>query len=379
MIRIFSALFISLICFATPHLTFAHKASDSYLQLQVHEKSIQVQWDIALRDLDIIMTLDNNLDEQITWQEVRTKQPAITQYALSHLQINANTRQCKNSTPQHLINQHSDGAYAVLKFTYKCPDVIHTLDIEYNLLFNLDALHRGLINIQHHQNTYTGIFSPVQKQINFDLSSYSAWSEWAQYVQEGIWHIWIGFDHILFLICLLLPTVLIWQKNSWQVHPSFKQAMWCVFKIVTAFTVAHSITLSLAVLGHINLPSRWVESAIAASVIIAALHNLHPVMHKHLWIMTFIFGLVHGFGFASVLSDLGLPAQSKALALAGFNIGVEIGQLVIVATLIPLIFLIRHYQVYQRVVLNFGSIAIALLATAWLLERSMNIHLRLPI
>ena len=116
---------------------------------------------------------------------------------------------------------------------------------------------------------------------------------------------------------------------------SFKPAFWEVCKIITAFTLAHSITLSLAVLGIVNLPSRWVESVIAASVLLVALHNLYPVIQARLWIVTFVFGLIHGLGFASVLLDLEIPGTSLLLALAGFNLGVETGQIAIVGILLP--------------------------------------------
>ena len=217
--------------------------------------------------------------------------------------------------------------------------------------------------------------SPAQRIIEFDVQQRSPWQEFLQFGQEGVWHIWIGYDHILFLLSLLLPAVLWWKKGRWYGQQAFRPALREVLKIVTAFTLAHSFTLSLAVLEIVTLPSRWVEATIAASVLVAALHNLYPIFRTRLWIMTFVFGLVHGLGFASVLVDLGLPGQFLALALAGFNIGVEIGQLVIVVMVIPLAFLIRHTWSYQRLVLNFGSIMIALFGFVWLIERSMDINI----
>ncbi len=157
-----------------------------------------------------------------------------------------------------------------------------------------------------------------------------------------MWHIWIGFDHILFLLSLLLPAVLIWRASRWQAVETFRAAFVDVFRIVTSFTVAHSITLSLATLGFVSLPSRWVESAIAASVVLAALNNLWPLFHGRRWMVAFGFGLIHGFGFASVLVDLGLPRETLVLALVGFNLGVEAGQLAIVALFLPLAFALRR-------------------------------------
>ena len=148
-----------------------------------------------------------------------------------------------------------------------------------------------------------------------------------------------------------------------------------VLRIVTAFTVAHSITLSLAVLGLVTLPSRLVESAIAASVVAAALNNIWPLVRGRRWMVAFLFGLVHGFGFASVLADLGLPQGALAVALLGFNVGVELGQLAIVAVFLPLAYALRRSWFYRRAVLVGGSLLIALLAAVWLVERVFELKL----
>lgn len=358
-----------------PEITFAHKASDSYLRFEINDGIIQGRWDIALRDLDYAIGLDEDADGRITWGELRARHQAITNYAFSRLQIRSDGAKCWSNLPDHLVDHHTDGAYAVLRFLVTCPETVRVFEIEYSLLFDLDPLHRGLLQVAHDEQVQTDIFSPEHQTIHLNLNQSSPWHEFVQFGREGIWHIWIGYDHILFLISLLLPSVLVWKAGRWHPQQSFRLAFWEVFKIVTAFTLAHSITLSLAVLGFVSLPTRWVESIIAASVLIAALHNLYPVIQTRLWIMTFIFGLVHGLGFASVLIDFGLPGKSLALALAGFNMGVEIGQIVIVSLFTPLAFLIRRSWFYQRVILNFGSLAIAFVALVWLLERSMDMDL----
>ena len=124
-----------------------------------------------------------------------------------------------------------------------------------------------------------------------------------------------------------------------------------------------------------TLPSRWVESAIAASVIVAALNNVYPVLERRLWMVAFLFGLIHGFGFASVLNDLGLPRDSLLLALVSFNLGVEAGQLAIVTALMPLAFALRQRWIYRRVTLSAGSLLIVLLACVWLAERAFVLRL----
>lgn len=144
---------------------------------------------------------------------------------------------------------------------------------------------------------------------------------------------------------------------------------------MSAFTVSHSITLTLAALGVVGVPSRLVESGIALSVLLAALNNVWPQVTRRAWMLAFFFGLVHGFGFASVLNDLGLPRDALAISLAGFNIGVEIGQLAVVLALVPLIFLLRERRFYRPLVLVGGSGAIAVVAALWFLQRALGFAL----
>ncbi|MEP6939225.1 MAG: HupE/UreJ family protein, partial [Rudaea sp.] len=192
---------------------------------------------------------------------------------------------------------------------------------------------------------------------------------------DGMHHIWIGYDHMLFLISLLLPSVLVRRNGRWVPVGTLRSALFGVLAVVTAFTVSHSITLTLAAIGAIGLPSRFVESAIALSVVLAALNNVWPQVTRRAWILAFGFGLVHGFGFASVLADLGLPRGAFAFALAGFNIGVEIGQLTVVMIVVPLIFLLRARPFYRPAVLVGGSCMIAAAAGVWLVGRVFDIGL----
>jgi hypothetical protein len=229
------------------------------------------------------------------------------------------------------------------------------------------------MRLAHADATRSAIFSPERHRQTFDLTAPSRWQQFAQFGREGVWHIWIGFDHILFLLSLLLPAVVWREAGRWRAIEGVRPAFWGVVKIVTAFTLAHSITLSLAVLGVVDLPARWVESAIAASVVLAALNNLYPLVRRHLWGVAFGFGLIHGLGFASVLQDLGLPRDSLLTALVGFNLGVEAGQLAIVSLFLPLAFALRDSWVYRRLALSMGSVMIAAVAALWLLERSLGL------
>ena len=352
----------------------AHKSSDSYLSLSVVGDTIDVQWDIALRDLDYAIGLDLDGDGTITWGELRARHDSVSDYALTHLQLRSSAGACSAGRPVHLVDEHTDGAYAVLRFAAKCPAGVRSLEIDYSLLFDLDPQHRGLARVEGPGTLATAVFGPQDKRKQFDVSAPARWRQASEFVREGMWHIWIGFDHILFLLTLLLPAVLRRRAGSWQSTPDLRASALTVAGIVTAFTLAHSLTLSLGALNIVALPSRLVESAIAASVVVAALNNLIPIVSKHRWLVAFGFGLIHGLGFAGVLSDLGLPPSALALALFAFNVGVEIGQLAIVAVFLPAAHMLRHHVLYRRIGVQGGSLAAASLAMLWLVERAFDIR-----
>jgi hypothetical protein len=371
--RLISATLLLLVFWSAP--ACAHKPSDSYLTLSVKGSTVDVQWDIALRDLDFAIGLDQDGNGELTWDEVRAHHGAIAAYAMARLKLASGGRDCPLRMGQHLLDDHSDGTYAVLRMSAQCAGAVSALDIDYRLLFDVDPQHKGLLSLRHDGQVTTAIFAPGQERQVLRLSGVSRWRQFGDYVRNGIWHIWIGYDHILFLLSLLIPAVLVRDARGWSAVGGLRAASLDVLQIVSAFTVAHSITLTLATLGVVSLPSRFVESAIAASVVLAALNNVWPLLAGRRALVAFLFGLIHGFGFASVLIDLGLPSGALALSLAGFNIGVEIGQLTIVAIFLPLAFLMRETFFYRKVVLLGGSAAIMMVALVWLTERAFDLKL----
>jgi HupE / UreJ protein len=371
------ALIALLMAFCVP-AAWAHKPSDSYLTITAQAAAISGQWDIALRDLDFALTLDADGNGELTWGEVRARHADIAAYAREHLRVTADDKPCTLDVGAQQIDEHTDGMYSVLPLTLQCEVASPTrLSLAYTLFADLDPQHRGLLNLVARGASRSAVLGPQQATQAFELGEINRWRQFVDYVREGVWHIWIGIDHILFLLSLLLPSVLVWQavNKKWQAANRFRDALVDVLKVVTAFTLAHSITLSLAALGVIELPSRLVESVIAASIIVAALNNIWPRIVGRLWMVAFGFGLVHGFGFASVLADLGLPRDALALALVGFNVGVELGQLAIVVVFLPLAYALRRTVFYRKGVMVGGSVLIALLAAVWLVERAFGLKL----
>ena len=371
-------IFLLLLALLLPGAAWAHKPSDSYLTLRAAAGSgdIAVRWDIALRDLDYVLQLDRDGNGELSWGEVRQRGDEITRLATSRLSLESADQPCTWVTASPLmLDKHSDGTYAVLSLTAQCASLTGAVKARYSLLFDVDPTHRGLVQwvAPGTENAQALIFGTESAEQSLGLQPAGSWQTLRQYLLDGVWHIWIGYDHILFLLALLLPAVLLRREGQWLPAPRLGGAVTEVVKVVTAFTLAHSITLSLAALGVVTLPSRLVESAIAASVVLAALNNLRGTIEGRRWVLAFGFGLIHGFGFASVLADLGLPQNALVLALVGFNVGVELGQLAIVAVFLPVAFWLRPTRFYRVGIMQGGSLLVAALAAWWLVQRLFDL------
>ncbi len=363
-------LFLLVVC--SIQSTFAHKLSDSYLMLRRDGTTLHGQWDIALRDLELAIGLDENQDGSITWAELRHCRPALERYAAERLKLFSSGKPESLRWQSLRVDRHSDGAYAVLLFDARLSNNQSEIGVEYTALFEIDPQHRGLLTLDCAGQSRQAVFSPARPRLEFPLTPPPKFFQWLTFLREGIWHIWLGFDHILFLIALLLPAVLERKGDSWNGIDGLSAALANVLKTVTAFTIAHSVTLSLAALDILRLPVGFIEPAIAASIVFTGLNNLFQITTWHPWRLAFLFGLVHGFGFANVLSDLGLERGALAQALFGFNAGVEVGQIVLVLGFVPLTFAWRAHASYCRFAFPYGSGTIVLVAMVWLAERILD-------
>jgi hypothetical protein len=347
----------------------AHKTSDSYLSLFADPAGISGKWDLALADLAPIIAFDANKDGSITWEEMRAQQGKVNAYALSHLHVWGDGEAGVVRVTDATFAQHNDGIFVVIHFTVDGFVIPRALEVQYQIFFEHDPLHRGLCLLDQGDQNQTTLFTTDHRKHRFELTAPDPVREFLTFGKEGIWHIWTGYDHILFLLALLLPAVLCREANAWQPVAAFRPAFLNVLKVVTAFTVAHSITLSLAALHLVQLPSRLVESTIAASVVLAAANNLVPLVRGRSWLVAFGFGLIHGFGFAGAMAELGVREGALLLPVVAFNLGVEAGQLAIVSVFLPLAYALRSSWFYERVTLRFGSACIIAIAATWLVER----------
>jgi hypothetical protein len=363
----------------------AHKASDAYLQLKTTETGLSLRLDVALRDLDVALDLDTNGDGQLIWGEIQSAWPGIESYAQARLQVDGCPLQIV--APGQGLERRSDGAYAVLSMVSACRPSAEPV-IHYTLMRELDPTHRGIAKIElAGQAPILRVLDPAlasspTSAVAVAPGAYAAPLEApaavGSFVGEGIHHILGGYDHVLFLLCLLLPAVMRRTPTGWQAVPKLRDAVLPLVGIVTAFTLAHSITLALASLKLVSISPAIIEPAIAVTIVLAAIDNVRPIFYGRRGVVTFLFGLIHGFGFASVLGELNLAASQFAWALLQFNLGLELGQLMIVVLATGLLFLARHQSAYPNWVIRGGSAAAIVVATLWFIERTAGVSL-LPV
>jgi hypothetical protein len=349
----------------------AHVASNGFLVIHALGAELDGSLELAIRDVELAIGADADRDGKVTWAELRAVEPQLKQYVAQHLQLDTQSSRCALSFQALQVNERVDGNYAWLPFSAHCPVKVRQLGISYRLMEDIDPSHRGLLTLLSGADAQTAVLGGRRAGESFTLGVSSRWRAFAEYLQAGTWHIWSGIDHLLFLLSLLLPAVLLRKQGRWEPVPEVRPALISILKVVTAFTLAHSITLSLAALEVVRLPSRLTESVIAASIIVAALNNVFPWVTESRARIAFAFGLLHGFGFASVLADMGLPHGARLVSLLAFNLGIETGQLAVVLAVMPVVYAMRSAVLYRRAVLPWGSAVIASIALVWLVQRAM--------
>ena len=360
-----AGMLLALLLTITP--AHAHTLSVSHLDIVVPAEGapLSIELDLSLRDLALTLPLDANRDDKVTWGELTAVRSQLEALVANGLTLATNAGECE-ITPRGLATRHyDDGGYATLQMQARCPSS-GPLHVHYSLLFDRDPQHRALITVRRGAAVVTAIARDDAQKIIIPLAGGHPFFD---FLREGIHHILIGYDHLAFLISLLLPAILIRVGGRGEPAPGFRTSLGHVLGIVTAFTLAHSITLSLTALGLVTPATRWVESGIALSVLVAALNNVRPVMTRRIWMIAFGFGLVHGFGFAGALTELGLPTGARLAALIGFNVGVEIGQLSVVAVVLPILYLLRKRRWYGPWLMRPASLAISVVAAWWLFKR----------
>ncbi len=378
-----------------PHAN-AHAINESYLYFDILQDGIEGRLEMRTNDLnevlgfDIVEGNEGEVDTDLAEDQLAAAQSTIEEYAAQHMTFNNGGADWDYSFTDISVLATESGTFAQLNFEVdeNFAEVPRAWDVDLDVFFEEKPSNKAFVLISSYWEG--GIFANEGEALRTDANALKIFSE-GNTVQEvtieapsffaGLWgtidlgieHIEIGSDHILFVLVLVLPSVMVFRngsdgEGSWTPAPSLKDSLWKVLKIATMFTIAHSITLSLAGLGIFDLPGRPVEALIAISIVVAALHNLRPVFREKEWLIAFGFGLFHGLGFAGLLEGLGLDKGRKVWSLLGFNIGVEIGQAVIILMVFPLLFLLRRTRMYENF-MKGGSILMALVAAVWAFER----------
>ncbi|MDQ3160252.1 MAG: HupE/UreJ family protein [Pseudomonadota bacterium] len=348
-------------------VAIAHSLSVSHLDIVAPKEGgpLRLELDLSIRDLALTLPLDANGDGNVTWGEITDVRAEIEALVARGLTVSSGTKPCSVRPVSLATRRYDDGAYVALALESQCAAGVPTA-VRYTMFFDRDPQHRAVVTMDLGGRRSSAIAGPASTEVALGGASTNPFLD---FLREGVHHILIGYDHIAFLLSLLLPVVLRRVNGKWEPVANLRSAVSQAAVIVTAFTIAHSITLSLAALGWVVPSSRWVEAAIAASVLLAALNNIWPVVTKRLWMAAFGFGLIHGFGFAGALSELGLPTGARVLSLLGFNLGVEAGQLGLVLVFLPLLYLASSRRWYRAGGMQAMSMAIALLAAWWLQAR----------
>ncbi len=381
-LRLFFALVLSVLFVQQ---AAAHRSNESYVYFQVSDDAVTGRFEATLADLDKLLSLDSDGNGTVEEAEARAKEAEIYNYLAPRLKIE-NAGQALTLVPAGLdfLDAGAQGNFAQVKFDVEgLSTVPDALDLHYEPLLDLDPSHFGFVLIE--SNTRLGLEgNEAYVSLTFDggdeAKSLSLVGEpWGkvflEFVEHGIWHIWLGFDHVIFLITLLLASVMGAAGSRWEPLDNFGSGLWNVAKIVTIFTISHSVTLTLAAFNIFTLPIALVEAIIAASIIAVAVMNMFPTLHRHMLWIVFVFGLFHGFGFANVLAPLALDPTRQAVGILAFNLGVEIGQLAIVIVVFPILWMIRRWVGYQFTAFRLGTAALVVIAGMWFVERSFGVDI----
>ncbi|POP53836.1 HupE/UreJ family protein [Zhongshania marina] len=330
------------------NLSFAHKASDSFLYIS----SEQIRLDLAVQDMLRIDLIDVNGDGVVSWGELRATEPVFSALLAKHIVLSHGGERCGLDIVLRGMSDHSDGPYTSWSLTSDCLSRA-AVNLDYSLLFNIDPQHRALLLSNLSGEKQLSVLSPSNQSLVLG-EDISPLSTAGVFLWQGVVHLLVGYDHMLFLLALLLPATR--RKNLGTQAESLRRVFTDVALVVTMFTLAHSFTLIAASLGWFSLPSQPVEIAIAISISLAAFMALMDVNARLQRGLAMGVGLIHGFGFAGVLSDLLAASPLKLLALASFNVGIELAQLALVIIVLPVLYRFSFLPLYQRRVFPLASI-----------------------
>ena len=348
-----------------PLTALAHQSSVVFLQISSEPSALLVTLRIANGDLYEALGLPS--DRPPSRDEATRHKDRLASYVLSKISVENLGRLCPGQLHASELADRHEGFFVVETLRFECPRRLEDVRLAYNLFFDLDPRHQGLAQVDAGGRTQEHILRHGNRILT--LAQPLGTVDYAlDYLRLGVEHIFTGYDHLAFLVGLLLLAGGLWHQQS------RRRALAYILRVVTAFTVAHSLTLVLSALRWVSLPSRWVEVAIALSIGYVAVENIVGVPVHRRGRLAFLFGLIHGLGFASVLRELGLPAKGLLASLLCFNLGVELGQLTVVLAVLPLLVGLARWHRYQTVVVRAGSGVLLVLSLLWFVGRAFDMQ-----
>ena len=325
-------------------LAAAHPQGVSFGELVIEPGRVRYDLTLSVHDL---AAADTDRDGDLGREEILAYYPALERLLARGVRVESGDEHCPLTVEDFEIGPRRS---VLLHLRGPC-DGTKPIRLVYRLPVLTQVRGYNVTKIRHPGGVEEHVFTPERVEVVVGNAG-GVWATVGRFVLLGVEHIATGYDHILFLLALLVVG----------------GGLRALVGIVTAFTLAHSVTLALATLDVVTLPARPVEAAIALSIAWVALENVILDRTRGRWRITFAFGLVHGFGFASILRDMELPTEALLVSLVSFNLGVELGQVAVVLLAYPAIALVQRARRRRTIVVAL-SLAILALALFWLVER----------
>lgn len=366
--------------------SIAHPMPNSLVLLNIQDDRLSIELQLPVQEFEL--AYGKNLQD-INQRYVQEHQAELIEYILLHTKIYSKDKKLWSLTVTNIkldsIKSELNGVYKELIYEISCTPInkneLRQFTLIYDAIIHQVVTHFAIIKINQDFNNGITPLEPTEIGIiqlniasnsvdpfNINLDTGSKWTGFKKMISLGMHHIKTGVDHLMFLLVILLISPLLVEKKRWQSFGGFKYTLIRILRIVTAFTIGHSVTLLLVSFLPIPQFSYSIEIAIAMSILISAIHAIRPIFPNRETLITFLFGLIHGSAFASSLYNLHLATPLKVISVLGFNLGIELMQIAIIIMFLPIIFLSK-FKWYKFIRIAGASLAI-IASLAWIIERT---------
>ena len=371
------------VLFLVPSSISAHSMPSSVVYLDFLENTVEAELVIPLDRLEVAFEEDLYDNPE---QAIQTYHDELKAYITSHISAESNEAEQWTETFNEMSLSYPDvetDSIDLIVHLTLTPPAGTAVD---NFTLNYDVVVRELVthvvSVAVRSDWNNGIYSSDPKliasiihnntSVQIDQSNGSVWTGFVSIIKTGMAHIAEGVDHLLFLLALLLPAPLLMSNNKWGKSAGFKASIKKLLKITLAFTIGHSITLIIGATGWVSIPSQPIEVLIAVSILISAIHAIRPIFAGREIFVAGGFGLVHGLAFATLVTDLGVTPMRIVMSVLGFNIGIELMQLIVIVLIMPWFLLLGRTKVFTPIRI-IGALFAMIASIGWTLDRAFGI------